>query len=487
MVLEETLASIVGSERVFDDLETLEGYAKDESFVHPIRPRCVVKPKNTEEVERIVKWATDTNTPLVPVSSGPPRFRGDTVPSVGGAVIIDLSGMKRIIRVDRRNRVAMIEPGVTFGELIPELEKEGLAPFMPLVPRSSKSVVVSSLEREPITIPRHHWETQDPLLCVEVIYGSGDLFRTGSAAGPGTIEEQWEVGRAQVRGMGPAQVDFAKLIQGAQGTMGVVTWATIKCRLLPKVKKAFLVPSGDVDHLIDFTYRLMWKRLGAECLILNDHNLACILARNGKSAKALRESLPPWVLVFGIEGTGLLPQEKADYQEAEFIEVAQLFGLEPVTVVAGVRAADVLAVLSRPSPEPYWKLRFKGGCHDLFFLTTLDRSPEFVTEAYDLARFYRYPAMDIGIYLQPTVQGTNCHCEFNLSYDPQSSAETDRVKCFVSEGSGVLANMGAFFSRPYGAWADVAYGRAAETVVALRKVKQIFDPNGIMNPGKLCF
>jgi FAD/FMN-containing dehydrogenase len=287
--------------------------------------------------------------------------------------------------------------------------------------------------------------------------------------------------------MGPAQVDFAKLIQGAQGTMGIVTWATVKCRLLPKVKKAFLVPADDVDHLVDFTYRLMWKRLGAECLILNDHNLASILAKDGKSVQALRECLPPWVLVFGIEGGGLLPQEKVDYQKAEFIDVAQLFGLDPVTVVAGVGAADVLEALSQPSAEPYWKLRLKGGCHDLFFLTTLDRSPELVRTAYDLAGCYRYPAMDIGVYLQPTVQGTNCHCEFNLSYNPQSSAEVDTVRRFVSEGSGVLANMGGFFSRPYGPWADVAYGRAAETVIALRKVKDIFDPNGIMNPGKLCF
>jgi FAD/FMN-containing dehydrogenase len=406
---------------------------------------------------------------------------------MGGVITIDLSGMKRIIKVDRPSRVAMIEPGVTFGELIPELGKEDLAPFMPLVPRRFKSVVASCLEREPITIPRAHWETQDPLLCTEVIYGSGDLFRTGSAAGPGTIEEQWEIGRTQVRGMGPAQVDFVKMIQGAQGTMGIVTWATIKCKLLPKVKKAFFVPSENVERLINLTYRLMWKKLGAECLILNGHNLACILAKEGKDANVLRDTLPVWVLFFGIESTGLLPEEKAAYQEAEFKDAAQLLGLEPLTVVSGMTAEVVLEALSQPSPEPYWKLRFKGGCQDVFFITTLDRSPEFIRKIYELAGYFKYPAIDIGVYIQPTVQGTNCHCEFNLSYAPQKSAEVDRVKSFVIEASRTLANMGAFFSRPYGPWTDIAYGHAPETISALKKVKSIFDPNGIMNPGKLCF
>jgi len=201
----------------------------------------------------------------------------------------------------------------------------------------------------------------------------------------------------------------------------------------------------------------------------------------------LRESLAPWVVVFSIEGAGLLPRQKAAYQEAEFIEVAQMFGLEPMTVVPGARAEDVSTALSEPSAEPYWKLRFKGGCQDLFFLTTLNRSPEFAGKVYNLAGVYRYPAADIGIYVQPTVQGTNCHCEFTFGYDPQSPVETDRVKRLVADSSKILCHMGAFFSRPYGRWADIAYGGSAETIIALKKVKDIFDPNHIMNPGKICF
>jgi len=487
MAEKEGLATIIGSENVADSRETLEEYSGDFSFVPRVRPRSVAKARSTEEVKGIVKWANETLTPLVPVSSGAPHFRGDTVPGVGGAVIVDLSEMKRIIRIDRRNRIAMIEPGVTFGELTPALKKEGLSALMPLAPRSKKSVVTAFLERTPITMPRFHWEAQDPLQCVEVVYGCGDLMRTGSAAGPGSIEDQWEVGRAQIRGMGPSQVDFTRLLQGAQGTMGIVTWATVKCRPLAKTKRMFLVPSDDIRPLIDMAYKITYKKLGEELLILSSMNLASILAKEKSDIEALRAQLPPWILVLGIDGAGLLPEDKVAYQEKESVEVAQACGLELKAAIPGASAEDVSAAVSQPSADPNWKLRYKGSCGDIFFITTLDRCPEFIDAVYGLAGKYRFSVENMGVYVQPTVQGTNCHLEFSLSYDPQDQREADKVKRFVEEGGATLAGMGAFFSRPYGSWARIAYGREAQAVIGQRKIKDIFDPNGIMNPGKLCF
>ncbi len=145
----------------------------------------VVKPANADEVQGIVKWANQTRTPLVPVSSGLPHFRGDSVPGSEGAVIVDLSGMNRIIMTDRRNRVAVVEPGVTFSKLQPELAKEGLRLSMPLLPRTSKSVLGSVLEREPIMNPRYAWSLSEPLRCLETVMGNGDIFRTGELAGAG--------------------------------------------------------------------------------------------------------------------------------------------------------------------------------------------------------------------------------------------------------------------------------------------------------------
>jgi FAD/FMN-containing dehydrogenase len=130
----EKLVEIVGRSNVLDDLETLETYSRDQSFALPMKPWFVVRPQNLDEVRGVVNWANQTRTPLVPVSSGPPHFHGDTVPSTAGAVMVDLSGMKRIIRIDRKNRMTLIGPGVTYRHLQPELAREGLRLSTPLLP-----------------------------------------------------------------------------------------------------------------------------------------------------------------------------------------------------------------------------------------------------------------------------------------------------------------------------------------------------------------
>jgi len=478
------LKGILGDKNVFEDSFTLEAFSKDESMALQINPRCVVKVKNPQEVQEVVEWANKTDTPLVPVSSGPPRFHGDSVPGLSGAVVMDLSQMKRIIRVDRKNRIAMIEPGVTYDELTPALEEAGLAPFMPLSPRSSKSVLTGCLERDPVTVPRYHWTAQDPLLDLEVIYGTGDMFRTGSAAGPGTLEEQWKAGKAQMRGMGPGQVNFARMIQGTQGTLGIVTWATIKCNILPK-KKTLRLFSGDLEALIDFTYRFLWKRLGGMCLLVNAHNFACLLEKESDAIEALRNNLPEWLVVCSLEGGGLLPQEKIDYQEDEVMDVSREFNLAPMSKIPRFEPDEIYEKFTKPSEEPYWKLRPKGGCHDIFFLSTLDKMPHFIEEVFRLAENFQYHPTEIGVYLQPTVQGTNCHCEFNLSYDPRNPMEVGRIKRFDIEASKKLVEMGAFFSRPYGNWKDIAYADDPITSGLQKKIRDIFDPKGILNPNKL--
>ncbi len=126
MVDKQKLAKIVGAGNVSTEPAELESYSRDISFVNQVRPAYVVKPRNADDVKKLVKLANDTRTPLVPVSSGAPHFRGDTVPGTGGAVIVDMRAMNKIIFVDRPRRVAMVEPGVTFGEIIAAAEKERL-------------------------------------------------------------------------------------------------------------------------------------------------------------------------------------------------------------------------------------------------------------------------------------------------------------------------------------------------------------------------
>lgn len=489
MVEEKILAKIVGAGNVSCKQTVLDEYSEDMSFVNKVKPDYVVKPRNTDDVKKIVKLARETLTPLVPVSSGPPHFRGDTVPTIGGAVMVDLSGMKKIIRIERLNRVAMFEPGVTFGELMPAVAKEGLRLNMPLLPRKSKSVVGSMLEREPVLMPCYHWDMNDPLNCVEVVFGTGDMFRTGAAAGPGTIQEQWAAGGAQIEAAGPTQFSVHRLIQGAQGTMGIVTWASARCELLPELEESFLIGSSHLDKILEMVHWLIRLRLVNECLVLNSSDLATIMAKKWPDDyHSIKAQLPAWVLFFTIVGYKYFPEKRVSVQIQDMMDVAQRVGVEPVQAIGKVIASEFLQTIQRPLEEPYWKLRYKGACQDIFFITIYEKLPDLIGEICKLADKAGYPASDIGIYLQPIVQGVNCHCEFNLFYDPEDPVETGKVRELAAPSTiKKLMNKGAFFSRPYGEATDTILSGNASTIAALQRVKSIFDPNNIMNPGKLCF
>lgn len=82
------LVEIMGEGNVYDDPETLKRYSRDESFSLPMRPSFVVKPGDAAKVEEVIHWANRTRTPLIPVSSGPPRFRCDTVPGAPESVVV---------------------------------------------------------------------------------------------------------------------------------------------------------------------------------------------------------------------------------------------------------------------------------------------------------------------------------------------------------------------------------------------------------------
>jgi hypothetical protein len=261
---------------IVDDAAILEQYCRDHSFVAGCRPQFLVYPGNKEEVQEIVRLAGEVRMPLVPVSSGPPRLHGDTIPNQGG-IIIDFNRMKRILKIDPVNRCAMVEPGVTYSELIPEVKKQGLKLNIPFLPRATKSVVTSRLEREPVLIPKYQYDNTDPILTLEVVYGTGEDFRTGSASGPGDLKT---LKADKVNPWGPGSVDYARLLSGAQGTMGLVTWAITKVEILPSLQRLYFIPAEDPAKLTQAMNQLLRKRVVDECLALNNVNLAAILAES---------------------------------------------------------------------------------------------------------------------------------------------------------------------------------------------------------------
>ncbi len=487
MISQKKLTSIVGTHNVISDQVNLRQYSHDMSFVHAVTPACIVKPGTALEIGKIVDLARKNRIPLVPVSSGFPHFRGDTVPTTGYSVIVDLTRMKNIIHVDREARSVMFEPGVTFGELIPAVTRAGLRLNMPLLPRKTKSVVGSLLEREPVVMPQYQWDIADPLNCVEIYYGTGDLFRTGAAAGPGTIAEQWAVGGAQVEAAGPSSASWYRIIQGSQGTMGIVTWASARCEILPQLEQAFFIGSSDLSKLIEMIHWLVRLRIANECFLLNGTNLAAIMLKRTAGFHQTKNTLPKWILFYSVAGYDYLPEERVNGQAADAVDIAQRLGLQPVPAIGDIPATEFLKLAQHPSPEPYWKLRPAGAFQDLFFITIHDRISGIIDTMIQANEKLGYPTPDMGVYIQPLVQGSNIHCEFNFFYDPADRVQADRVRQLTVNTVDQLMTAGAFFSRPYGEITSRVMNRDAATVNTLRKVKTILDPDNIMNPGKLCF
>lgn len=485
MEIKAKLVEIVGSKYVTDSEEKLKDYAKDYSFTPARMPNYAVRPKSTDEVSQIIKFANEQGIPVLPSSSGV-HFYGTTIPKQGG-IVLDLRRMNKISDIDEQNRKVKIEPGVNWGRLQAELAKYHLMALIPFLPHPQKSALTSHLEREPIIIPKY--EYGDPLLTLEVVFPAGDVFRTGSACVP-TPESGAMTDSVQPEGPG---LDFFRLFQGAQGTMGVVTWANVKVEYLPQVNQMFFLPFNRLEDAITPMYRIQRRMIGEECFLINCLNLAIILcAGDANNFERLAEILPPWTLILVLAGGRKRPQEKIEYEEEALTEIAQELSLIDIwTALPGVpRAEQKLLTRLRqgwPAEEVYWKFGYRGTCQDLFFITTLDRAPLFTEAIEGMATSYDYLASDIGFYVQPLERGRACHLECNFYYDPAIPKDVDRVRNLYLEAAEVLIDLGAFFTRPYGPLADLVYSRTASYTTALKKVKQLFDPKNIMSPGNLSF
>jgi len=484
--MKQKLIGIVGADNVLDDQEILESYSKDQSFAVPMMPLFVVKPANAAQVQELVKWANETKTPLVPVSSGAPRFKGDTVPSVPESVIVDLSGMNKIININRQQRMAVIEPGVTYGQLQEALAKEGMTLSTSLRPKANKSVLTSVLEVEPRLNCLHQFNYTEPIRCTEVTFGDGNQIYTGEAGNSvKDLQRQWEQEKWQVHSNGPQMTDMLRMVLQAQGSMGIVTWASVKCELLPTIKKMYLVPANKSVDLEAFTYKVIWSRFGDKLFIMNRAYLAYLIGETAERIAELKTDLPNWVAAVGVSGDILLPEMKVSYQEQDIADIAQMSGLHFLSAIPGTTGEEVLEKSTTPSGETYWKQTYKGAFQDIFFITTLDKTSKFINAMYELLIEAGYPTEDLGVYIQPQHMGTSVHLEFSLPYNPNDVKEVKKVKGLYIKASREMSKLGGYYARPYDIWAGIQLNKDAQSYEILKRMKKIFDPNDIMNTGKL--
>jgi len=226
--LVERLKTIVGDEWVIADGEKIRGYLYDETPEH-LRPKAagevvVVKPRSPEEVSKILKLANELKVPVFPRGGGT-GLVGGCVPTLSG-IVISLERMKNIA-IDRDNLIAEAEAGVTLAELIEAAEKAGL--FFPLHPGDEGAQIggliacnAGGVRAIKTGVMRNYVKG------VEVVLPTGEIITLG-----GKILKN------------NAGYDLMHLIIGSEGTLGIITKAWIRLQSRPRVSATIIIPFDD--------------------------------------------------------------------------------------------------------------------------------------------------------------------------------------------------------------------------------------------------
>lgn len=477
-------ARIPGALSASSEVVRCAPYASDRDTQDGFAPAAVVAPKRLEDVQALVKWANDASVPIVPVSSTGPRRRGDTVPQAPGSVVADLSGLQRLIHADRRDKIAIIEPGVNFGMIDDLLRPHDLRAYRPLKPRAGKSVLTSYLDREPTLMPDMQWDISDPFGGTAMVLGNGDLCKTGGAAVEGTLEQQLKRGHRQLFAAGPAHIDLVRITQGAQGSLATMVWGAIYCEPIPTVEKSYFASADSLGTLVALARDLLNRRLCSSLFIVDAVQLAMLIGKSQDDLDRLSAELPAWTIFVSLAGYQHRPEQRVQWQNKDLVACAKTHGADLTEHLAGV-SAETFAADLRLSEQGQYQDKFLGNHKELFFLQSFSNLETVVAAGSKGLKAGTLAARKIGTYIQPMVQGTFCHIAFTLPCSPEETRTGIPVDAQWREAIAACDAAGAFFSRPYGEWFDLAFRNAPNAIRMMSSAKTILDPKGIMNPKRL--
>ncbi len=435
-------------------------------------------PTTRDELSFLIRAAASEGHALVPQSSGAPHIHGGSQNS--GAETVCFEKMDHILVINRHDRYVRVESGVTFGALLPEVKKAGLRLNIPFLPRANKSVIAGALEREAVLIPKYQYDYTDPLLNVETVYGRGEVFHTGSAAGPGPVEE---LKADMVLPWGPGCIDFVRFLMGAQGTMGFVTWGTLKAEVLPTQSSLFFVGSESLSTLTELTEHLLCQRYLDDCIILNAVNFAAAFADSAEEEVEICKKCEPWTLICRVCGFERYPERRVAIYENYLSEACRTFGVqavrEPEKLPGFTERVDAM-LGDCDRRETYWKLR-RGAVREVQFLARPSRVCGHIETIGQLCG--GADEITVGLTVQPQVQGR----AYRVTCDLFTAAEqAPRVRELGDKAELTLFDAGAFFDCPYTeALSERVFAVNPSSTDMIRRLKNIFDPAHIFNPGKL--
>lgn len=482
------LREIFGEGGLCFDPVLLAGYARSDLFVTGVRPRCVAYAASSRQVETFMKRAYETGTPVIPASSGGKHRRGGLAPLREGTVILSLERMKKLIEVNAPYRMVTVEAGVTHGELQEQLAEKGLMLDMPLAPKAEKSVVASLLEGEPRLNPNIQFASYAPLSCAEVTWADGVRMFTGEAGGgaPDYKKMREERHITMTSSSGPGAFDYNRMLVGAQGTTGVVTWVAFRCATKPTEHRMFFLACDEPQSLISFLYDLEHVRFGDSLMLLNRAAFAALMGKDAAHTARIQAELPQWVCAVSFANRPPFPSKRAAAHEAGARRFAQKYGLALADRLGEVSAEAFRRKVFSPCERGhYWKDTRKGASADLDLMTTMDRSLSFVELFREAAQQKQADMEQIGVVIQPKNQGVNCRCEFVIPYDPADEADTQKARDLWEAASRMLSQAGAYYANPVGLQNALQYAKDPTSYGVQCRLKKIFDPKGIMNPGKL--
>jgi FAD/FMN-containing dehydrogenase len=467
----ETLQEIVGSDHVITDSRELEIYSEDGSFVKPMRPLCAVRPGEAEEIQAVVRLANREKVALFPFSSGT-TYQGAHIPTERG-ITVDLRRLNRIDLIDRVARNAIIEPGVTFTQLSFEAKKAGLRPMTPVGVPAEASVLTTYLENTPLYLwPRYKtWET----LSLKMILPTGELMGTGQMAMQNSDRPyHWATNFAVIN----------RLFFGAQGTLGIAVKAAVTLKNIVANRNYIFIELDSIDILPELCSALMRQEANDEFFVANSRYLSCLLAKDKQEIDELEKALPAWTAVIGLSGND---EEEVAYKNLDMADVLKKFNLKSLAKGLAVKA-DLEARMMAEIDSPRGMLnqrRYRGGCAYIACMASNSQLRTFYKLTMQAAGTNGSGEEDLGWMIMPLNFGGSYYFEPSVYYDPSDEQQTQKAKQRFKHMSETLIRAGGFFPRPYPMWAESVYSRMGAYHRKIKLLKDLYDPNNIMNPGKL--
>ncbi|MDD3042217.1 MAG: FAD-binding oxidoreductase [Methanosarcinaceae archaeon] len=450
----DELREIVGK-RVSVSPSELYCYSSDASQVRGL-PDYVLRPLNTEEVSRIVRLAYEREIPVTVRGAGT-GLAGGAVPVKGG-IVLDMSGMDRIVELDIDNIQVVVEPGVIQDKLNEALKPLGF--FFPPNPGSSAMCTIGGMIAYNASGMRcvKYGTTRNYVRDLEVVLADGKVIHTGSRMLKSA-----------------AGYDLTQLMVGSEGTLGIITKASLKIAPLPKTRKLVMAAFESAELAGKAVVKTFSSGVvPSACEILDRVSLK-VLKRYDPNLVLPAEGD---VILFEVDGTENSAREAA----AQVMEVCSGLALtlklaeseEEMTKIWAARRL-VGAAVSRLDPT---KSRIYVG-EDVG--VPMKQIPKLLEKVQEISEEFELPAMKYG-----HIGDGNLHVALFIDVLKEDewarlNAAADKIhRTAIELGGTVSSEHGVGAAR--GQYMELQWGPAFGV---MRTIKNALDPKGILNPGKL--